>query len=389
MDIIHKIIAELGIDYKILGTIQLEIIVVINQAPVDTDKTPYIQNFLENFLAEHDIRESFNNKKLILIYDEVIYDDWLIGIHSFFHKKCCNLDNIFLITTHTSGATIWYNNYLQLFGQQGINIIEANLLFGKERYNSIAPIGYSNNKFILPLSKLPKLSKDDIRKNLKFYFNYYGGSKSTIENDFLVALMLTKSDIGSIDYLTGFTTDLVEFDNYLEQLTNFTNRNLVDTLLQARKLAEFKKSNQEYGEPFNSKNGFQHNLNSITACQVIRETYNNNMFSIVTEKTVRTFFDLQIPIPISGVNSVNNLKKLGFNLDYDIVDYSYQTEPIFFKRMMKIIEQIDNLTKYTLSDLEEYIINNRDILCYNYDYVVSGAFFENSKQNLINGLTND
>jgi len=350
---------------QIIGIINTELLTVISTVDPAEHKEKYIHLFLDEFLNKVDLTKSFNSK-LILIYDEVLPTEILLAIHFWFHKKCCNLKNIILITTHTMGVEKWYQQYLRLFGYNGIRVIEAPLI----------STTYTKHK----LTFSPIISK--FNKDLKFYFSYYGGSYGSLERDFLATIFLD-INLGYVDYMAGFTSNINQFNNYSEQQSNFLDRNFVDQIIQVRKNTNFKITTQEFAEPFGKKDGFQFNLDCQSACHIIRETMNDTPYSIVTEKTIRSFLHKQIPIPL-GLEAIDNLEAVGFKFDHNIIDYSYQFESNFYKRMKLVCKQIENLSNnYTLKDLENYFSAHEDLLCYNYNYIASGKLISNIKEKII------
>lgn len=73
---------------------------------------------------------------------------------------------------------------------------------------------------------------------------------------------------------------------------------------------------------------------------------------------------------------------------HDVFDYSYQCEPVFFKRVDKIAKSLNKLKKeYALSDLEEVLYSNKEIIRYNYDYIKSGNFEKIHKDRVIEILS--
>lgn len=347
----------------IIGTITNQLLVTIGLSS-QVNKEKDIHNFLDQYLQNVNLAASFD-RKLFLIYDEVMYLEILLAIHSWFSVKCCNLKNIVLVTTHTLGAGVWYQTYTKMIGVPGITVIEAPLM--SDRY----------------LARFKSIPKDQpLTKNLKYYFSFYGGSYGSLERDFLAAYFINVG-AGYVDYMGGFTSTPDQYENYLEQQTEFSNRQLVDTLLNIRNTVTFPKEDQMLNESFDFT-GYQWTIDKQSAGQVIRETSNSTPWTTITEKTLRCFVHGQIPIPVSGTYCVVNLEKLGFVFDHSIIDYSYQNESILYRRLNLIKQQIDLLKhKYTLEELEKYFVANDDMLCYNYNYIASGRLFNRIKENLI------
>lgn len=368
--------------YKCIGKISNQLLKIVTDAPNQDKKESHIHQFLDIFLKDYDLTISFS-KKVILIYDEAISVEILLALHTWFFTKTGNISNITLVTTHTVGLNTWYDNYTKLMGEQGFNIIEAPWF--------AYYLSYPNN-LIVGCRTAAIISKKSFSKKLNYYFSYFGGRQSSLEKDFLATIAF-ESKIGYVDYLSGFDLNLQLFDDYLEQLSNFCNRSLIDKLLAIRNVNQ---KTQTYDIDPLFPDFFKTatvdkdwKIDKQAACRVIRETLNSTPFSIVTEKTLRSFVHSQIPLPLSGVGTIDQLTKLGFKFDHNLIDYdAYQFEPIFFKRVVKLYEQLTNLSIcYTLPDLEEYMNDNRELFCYNYEYIISGDVFKNIKENLIKELT--
>lgn len=334
---------------------------------------------LDTYLGNFDLTESFT-KKIILLNTEPYKLEHLLILHDWLIDKCCNITNIFLISDHSMGAKKWYEDYLNLFNVVGFNIIETPI----RNIHRLETINF--------LSDYP-LQKDAIRKKIKYYFSaFMGGYSSSMEKDVLATFFLSKKNIGYIEYLSGYCSSEYQFENYLESITYFSNREQVEILLKLRKDGSFSKYNQNNNIPSfhdQMKSNAYDSLAQIydqSFCQLLRETYNSEPWTCITEKTLDCFLNYMVPIPLS-INSVSNLENIGFKFDHTMIDYSFQHEKDFFKRIVKIGETLETISKtYSLADLEEYILNNREILCYNYNYIVSNDLKNHLEQEFINQL---
>ena len=223
-------------------------------------------------------------------------------------------------------------------------------------------------------------------KDLKYYFSYYGGTRSTLEQDLLTALVATRQHLGNVDYIGNFKTDAVKFNNYLETATHFVNRELADQLINVRNNFKVPEDPEKYRSERFDYSGPQWKTDRVSACQILRETNTADIiYNVVTEKTARCFIHFQIPIPLSGVNCVRNLEKLGFRFCHDLIDYSYQNRSSLIDRTLLALDQVDKLAmKYSLDDLKQYIIYNKDMFWHNYNLLASGSLFNQIKTDLLN-----
>jgi hypothetical protein len=357
---------------KIIAHISPEIIKVIASAPVTDHKEKHIHEYLNNNIS-FDLTLSFN-EKIVFVYDEFLTIEIFTAIHTWFSKQSCNIENIVFITTHTTGLTEWYRKYSELHATEGFKIVEAVwlslILWNETRLET----------FTMPPA-------DIIFKDIKYYFSYYGGTRTSPEQDVLTSLVCTRADYGCIEYLGGFGSTMDKFDSYLEQLTNFKDRAIIDQLIDIRNNTILTaRDDSIWCEDF-TYTGAQWQIDKQSACQIIRETVTNIPFNIVTEKTFRVFLHFQIPLPLSGLNSVEQLEKLGFKFCHDLIDYSYQYEPNFVKRVSGALKQIDKLVnKYSTNDLREYIIKNKDIFWHNYNNITSLSMFDSIKETVIREL---
>jgi hypothetical protein len=179
---------------------------------------------------------------------------------------------------------------------------------------------------------------------------------------------------------------LEEFDNHLEKITSFSDRKLCDQLLERRKILTFDVHRSD-NHPGVGHHGFIWEIDNQSACHVIRETINELPYMMASEKTIKPFTHFQFPLPISGVNSIQYLEELGFQMPHNVIDYQYQTDPIFYNRVQKLYAELLRLEKtYTLDEMEDQLNDNREILQYNYSYIASGNLFRKVKNNLIREL---
>lgn len=363
---LDKLLLDCCKDFEIIKNINCGLFDAVAKFPTDRFA---IKNKLDSMFSTVDLTKSFD-KKVIIIFDETLFLEVLIELQSWLSSKCCNIKNIVVITTHTIGANDWYKRYLNLFGLTGFKLIEAPLLTEQynKRFNSIQP--YNNIRAFT---------------QLKYYFSYYGGSHGTVERDVLTSMFSTVGG-GYVDYMAGFTVTDAEFEGHLEYLTRFVDSAMVSKLIKAKQQFWVNDNDEKiFNEDF-SNNGFQFKIDSESACHVIRETNNYTPYSIITEKTIRGFLHQQIPIPL-GAKSVEYLTKLGFCMDYDIIDYSYQYIDNHYDRILSVCDQLNLIKqKYTLDDLADYLNDKQDIIRYNYNYIQSEEVFKKISANLLEKL---
>ena len=355
-----------GPDIKLIAYFHLELLVAIRNSNNINDS---VHQYLNEYFKNVKLNESFN-KKLVIVYEEKLFIDIFLGIHTWFSRQCCNLSNIVFVSATTINLSVWYKEYVETFNQRGMTVIDAPL---------------SGVLFDKLMTSVTGLKVDTIKKDLKYYFSYFGGQElGWVEQDFLAALFLTRKNIGLVDYLAGFQCDAHTFESYLENITGYSNRSWVDQLLDSRKTSPFKLSRIKMtagSDPNNTKQ-FQEQ----TAIQVLRENVNSQPFVSLTGTTIKSFLYFDHVMPL-GIRSVESLEQLGFKFDHELIAYDYQYEPMFFNRMLKVIEQLDRIkNRFTLDELEKRLYTNTDILRHNHDHIVSGNMLRLVKEKLAKEL---
>lgn len=335
---------------KIICNIKAELLDVIAKAPALDNKEKYIHRWLDDHLSSVDLKQTFNHK-VVVVYDEVMPVEILLGLHTWFVRQCGDIQNIILATTHHTGLAEWYNQYVTLNHTAGFyKIIETPFL----------------SKFfqlIIDAGGMPKTSN---KKDLTNYFSYYGGSYSTLERDFLAATFMSMRDHGIIEYAGGFG-NINHIVGFAEQVTFFKNDELVKNICKVVTNSTLQKKavNRVSG------NGVIE-LDKSCAFHIIRETLNYLPYATATEKTIRTFTNNLIPFPI-GFKSVTGLEKLGFKFDHHFINYNkIQNEPMFATRIISATSlMLDIVKSMSLSDLS-YYIRTSETMRFNEDYVLSG-----------------
>lgn len=175
-----------------------------------------------------------------------------------------------------------------------LEFYKRNILFDKD--NDISFLFYTSDKF-----------------NNEFYLDY-------------VNEMLGRGEISSEEY-----NILLDTTNHLPISVNGESGNIPSTVL--------------YGSSFKKI------INLVTENTVGLECgeaeYNTITF---TEKAWIPFRIHQIPIYISQLGYVNELRLLGFDLFDDIVDHSYDNELDPFKRIILAVDEMDKLRNLDLLD---------------------------------------
>ena len=92
----------------------------------------------------------------------------------------------------------------------------------------------------------------------------------------------------------------------------------------------------------------------------------NEPTRFISEKTCKPILYHQPFIMISVPYFLDMLRELGFKTFHPYIDESYDTEMNDAKRMMMIAEQIERFSKYSRSELQEFLDLTRDICRHNF-----------------------
>lgn len=350
-------------DYVLAGVIHSQLIVAIGQAPEQQPKSSYIFDKLDEIFLNFDWNQSFN-KPVIIVYDEILYSLCLIEIHNWLRRKSANLANIYVVTSHPINSKRWWNEYCTVMHLESFVVIDT---FFSPKFSNKYLQNLSNLDYDLMLST--KLSK------IKYLFSYYGGSYGIQERDYLSLQMCEFYNTAMIDYVGTFK-DKQQFLAYVEQISYFMDHQCVSELDQ--RYQQFVSEHgklithshwKDYTHQFQqnetfSLQGLQWEVDQECMATVIRESKQDECFYQGSEKTWRTFYHCNIAIPM-GYNSVSDLESQGFWFPHDLIDYSYQVEPIFHKRTEKLKQSLRKLSKHTNAQLKAYVNTNWDNLVHN------------------------
>lgn len=342
----------------VAGVIRAELLVAVASAPVLEPKDSYVKATLDKLFCHYDWTGTFSSPTIIL-YDEVITSEILVILHKWLRSKSSNIENIYLVTTCNSGICQWWKQWCNCFNEKSFNVVE--LFFTDSLY-------FKN--YFKDVTQCPDLNFYTNNKKIVKLFSFYGGTYSSSEREFLTLSMLKFHNCASIDFFAQFSSKKTLLD-YSENITYYLNQKEIDALSDL--YDQYVKDgcfllNQQYVRQKNESvnfGGLQWELDKFSWATVIRETINTDCFSTVTEKTVRACIHHTVLIPI-GVRSVSDLETLGFWFPHDIVDYSYQHNPIFASRINQLCNSLKKITEtYSMGQLHQYYLDNIHLFQYN------------------------
>lgn len=362
--------------HDFLGTIRTELIHTIALAPENDDKTPYVCRVLEQLLHGQDLTRSFQRPQILLL-NEQIHHDIFVALDYWVRRQACDIRNIWLVSTSTLGLDQWYHDWLYLHGLEnyGMRVLE---------------VPWIAETFQTTLDAI-KTRPD--RQRFKSYFTTYGGTWGNDERDFIIAWLMDYRHLGHIDYFAGFGNDRQSQENYFESMTHFLDQTRVESLL-----SKLDHQFEHLGEPHKKFNfqdfqfqqdiirslayekfdfqGFQFQQDIRSFSQIVRETFNCQPWNCLSEKTLRPFLHLQMPLPLSGRNAVQNLENQGFVFLHDVIDYSYQDQGHLTDRFRGLEKNLINWSsQLSLDDLYDISLEHQDVYHHNFDLIASGELF--------------
>lgn len=353
--------------YDLVGIIHNEIMDAINEAPTIGERNEYVSKTLEKILGDYDWGKSFS-KRQVLVFDAQIFPALLEYIHNWLRTKCLDIENIYIVTTHHRGINKYWRRWCELFQCRSFQIKElliTNTVNEKCQWHQ-------------DYASLPSLDFFRENKEITNSFSYYGGGWRNDERDYLVLKMLEFADTAEIDYLAKFS-DKENILAYTENITYFKNQPEIDYISEMYdryvgpdgKLSlpkKFDGVSTQYEKIDYS--GTQWKTDKHCFASIVRETNNSTLhYSCLTEKTLRVFLHHSVVIPL-GFDAVVELENLGFWMPHDIIDYSYQNEPMFIDRVNGAVSVMRNLLEeHTFSQLQQYYIDNIDRFQYNAELV--------------------
>ena len=354
--------------YDRVGIITQEIMDAVNKAPTIGERDKYVSEALENMFGSYDWQKSFKMPQL-LIFDGQIFPALLEYIHNWLRTKCLDIENVYLVTTHHRGIHKYWKRWCQTFQCKSFEVREClitdttneNCQWHQEGDITIPPIDFFKEN-----------------KEITNSFSYYGGGWANDERDYLALKMLEFADTAEIDYLANFSSK-ENILAYTENINYFKNQADVDYIsdtydnyvsADGKLLLERKFFGEASQYEKLDYSGAQWEADRHCFASIVRETNNSTLhYSCLTEKTLRVFMHHSVVIPL-GFDAVAEIENIGFWMPHDIIDYSYQSEPLFIDRVEGALNVMRNLMeKYTFSQLQEYHLKNIEKFQYNADLV--------------------
>lgn len=346
-------------EFDYVGIIRPELLqAVAKDAPTVGPKDVWVERRLDDMFGSYDWTRSFDRPQ-ILVYDEIMLSEILIIMHQWLRRRSARIDNIHLVVTHHPGIARWWNQWCNAMQERSFQIREW-FFIKSPRWHQL----FANSPALQPLQFY------QTHKQISRTFSYYGGSWRSTEREYLALKFMPFSPRAFVDCLFRFG-DRQELLAYAEHVNYYENQSQIEQLAQAydqhvSAQGMIAKSPQpEISKPREVElraidlQGFQWGVDQTCWASVVRETQNNERFSCATEKTVRAFLHHCAVIPL-GFRAVQDLEDLGFWFPHDRFDYSYQHEPLFARRIERLLESLDRLSQVPVADLQKHYDQNCD-----------------------------
>lgn len=350
----QNIIKDSGVDFLYLKTINAEINMFLLRNR--NYQLSMFFDFCETFFADCNLAASFERPCLIIV-DENIDTAVLCNLHLWLLNKTCNIKNIVMLSLSTLGKNKWYEAWCDLhgFGQRRMKIVELPWFY------------QTSGRYFESLPKQP------VKRELplKWYFSFYAGTHSMIDNSLATALISSTATPCYVSYLGGYIQPHSELENLAEVYTGWVDSPKVQKLMDVIKLNAV--NQQGVKDEIVNFSGFQWQIDQQCAAQIVRESLISSQWYATSEKTLRAFLHGQIVVPVSGPAAKDQLSEIGFQF-VDVFDYdNYQYKNNWFERYQAVLDQFEDISqKYSLKDLEEILQSNQHITKYNYEYIESG-----------------
>jgi len=126
-----------------------------------------------------------------------------------------------------------------------------------------------------------------------------------------------------------------------------------------------------------------HNKLSSSVCfEVVIETCVSQNKRFLTEKFLKAVLSKNVFLLIGNPYSLDWLKSLGFKTFSDIIDESYDSEEIFYKRLLLVFEEIKRLCSYDILTLNNKIKQMNDVIEHNYNHFLDNSWDFNLISNI-------
>lgn len=104
------------------------------------------------------------------------------------------------------------------------------------------------------------------------------------------------------------------------------------------------------------------------AIDVVTETVYNYPYPQITEKTIRPIVHKRMFIIVGSPGTLAQIQEKGFKTFAPFINEEYDTIQNPHKRMECIVEELTRISKFSIDDIRETMLQYKDTLKHNYDH---------------------
>jgi hypothetical protein len=104
------------------------------------------------------------------------------------------------------------------------------------------------------------------------------------------------------------------------------------------------------------------------AIDVVTETVYNYPYPQITEKTIRPIVHKRMFIIVGSPGTLAQIQDKGFKTFAPFINEEYDTIQDPHKRMECIVEELTRISKFSIDDIRETMLQYKDTLKHNYDH---------------------
>ena len=104
------------------------------------------------------------------------------------------------------------------------------------------------------------------------------------------------------------------------------------------------------------------------AIDVVTETVYNYPYTQVTEKTIRPIVHKRMFIIVGSSGMLSLLQNKGFKTFSPFINEEYDTILDPHKRMQVIVEELTRISKFSIDEIQQTMLQYKDTLKHNYDH---------------------
>ena len=314
-------------------------------------------------LIDKDVFKDIQNGNAILcisyIHEGDNHKDFYKDVNKFCNDNSISLDNFMFLTNNP-------------------NIKKTNNVFNIDYYYSHVSTVYQNDyKYADDECRINKLENLDYNKIRDNYFICYNRSPKlhrTILISFLLKENLLDKGLASLGPMDRIDTE--ERDNWIESSRNW--RTPIYSELKKEIMPHWEKVKEMSPMTIDIPSDIMVDGYMSSWKGIYPKTYNDTYFSLVTstsfdtpwthpdEKFWKPLGQFHPFIWIGPVNSLDNLRKLGFQSFSPWIDESYDKEEDCEKRMLMIVNEIKRLCNMSKREIHEWYYSMDEVLLHNW-----------------------